>query len=228
MTIDTKKIHVTPVGVAAWPRLNDPDTKFKPEGEFRVQLILNPERSPQHAKFLSQLQGTYEEAYKEACAEQNKPKLKRVPLSIKPETDKEGNETGTGNVLVKFNMKHTFTSKKTGESFTMRPTLQDSAGKTVSPQKCRVGGGSTVRVAFTFNPFYTAGLGAGLSLRLVGVQIIKLVEFNDGGYKFEGVEDDDGFVGEEITSEEKAALRKPAVTAGAGGGKKAESEDGDY
>ena len=150
-----------------------------------------------------------------------------MPLSIKPETDKEGNETGTGNVLVKFSMKHTFTSKKSGESFTMRPTLQDSAGKTVSPMKCRVGGGSTVRVAFTFNPFYTAGLGAGLSLRLVGVQIIKLVE-PSGGYTFEGVEtdDNDGFVGEEMTAEEKAALRAPATPAG--GKKKVESEEGDY
>ena len=226
MTIDTKKIYVTPVGIAAWPRLNDPDTKFKPEGEFRVQLVLNPERNKDHAKFLSQLQETYEEAYKEACAAEKKPKLKRVPLSIKPETDKDGNETGTGNVLVKFSMKHNITSKKTGESYAMRPTLQDSAGKTVSPMKCRVGGGSTIRVAFTLNPFYTAGLGAGLSLRLVGVQIIKLVELSDSGYKFEGVEDDDGFVGEEMTAEEKAELRKPA--AGGGAGKAAKSDDGDY
>lgn len=225
MTIDTKKIHVTPVGIAAWPRLNDPDTKFKPEGEFRVQLVLNPERNKDHAEFLSQIQETYEEAYKEACAEQKKLKLKRVPLSIKPETDKEGNETGTGNVLVKFSMKHNITSKKTGESFSMRPTLQDSAGKTVSPIKCRVGGGSTIRVAFNFNPFYSAGLGAGLNLRLVGVQIIKLVELSDGGYKFEGVEDDDGFVGEEMTAEEKAALRSSPKQAG---GDKAKSDDGDY
>lgn len=224
MTIDTRKIHVTPVGIAAWPRLNDPDTKFKPEGEFRVQLVLNPERNPQHAKFLSQIQEAYEEGYKEACAEQKKPKLKRVPLSIKPETDKEGNETGTGNVLVKFSMKHLVTSKKSGESFQMRPTLQDSAGKTVSPAKCRVGGGSTIRVAFQLSPFYTAGLGAGLSLRLVGVQIIKLVE-PSGGYTFEMVEDDDGFVGEEMTAEEKAAMRAPPAKGGAGSVK---SEDGDY
>lgn len=226
MTKAKQPTLVSPVAVAAWPRLNEPDVKFKPEGEFRVQIVLNPERSPEHAKFLSDLEARYEEAYKEECAEQKKAKLKRVPLSIKPETDKEGNETGTGNVLVKFGMKHIIKTK-TGETFANRPTLADSQGRNVSPAKCRVGGGSMIRVAFQPNPFYTAGLGFGMSLRMVGVQIIKLVEPNGGGAKFDAYEggDDDGFVGEEMTAEEAAELKgKPQASKGPA----AKSEDGDY
>ena len=35
-----KKLNTTPRGVAVYPHLNSPDTKFKPEGEWRVKLTI--------------------------------------------------------------------------------------------------------------------------------------------------------------------------------------------
>jgi hypothetical protein len=38
-------IHTTPKGRALWPRLNEPDTKFKEEGEYSVKLILPADKA---------------------------------------------------------------------------------------------------------------------------------------------------------------------------------------
>ena len=42
MATKKRERFVSPKGTAVWPRLNEPDTKFKPEGEYTVSLAFDP------------------------------------------------------------------------------------------------------------------------------------------------------------------------------------------
>ena len=52
----------TPVGVAAFPYLSTPDTKFNEEGEYKVNLILTKEVAQ---PVITQIDSVYDENVKE-------------------------------------------------------------------------------------------------------------------------------------------------------------------
>src|SRR2546430_7864611 len=63
-------------------------------------------------------------------------------------------------------------SNETKQSWQRRHAIFDAKGKPVTD--VNIGAGTEGKVAFTILPFYTALVGAGVSLRLEAVQIIKL------------------------------------------------------
>jgi len=209
---------LTPPGVAVYPYLNNPDRKYKAEGEFKVDLRLDP-KDPAVKEFITSLEEHTAAGYQLMTEQEGKKKALKVCEDRPwfPEEDKE--EELTGMVLVRCKMRHENTNQKTQETWTQRPALFDASGV---PVEAKIGNGSTIRCSVEVNPFYTKKLGAGIQLRLKGVQIIKLVEFGQVTAEtcgFGAVEG--GFVAPEGGAE--SGVEDPA-----GVGAEDDGEDGDY
>lgn len=185
-------VHTSPKGVAVFPWLTKPDTKFKPDGEYRVDLKLSAEDS---VDVLALLSAEHDRNLAEVKADpKNKgKKIREADLPIKPVVDEEGDETGEHLLRVKMNAKF---KDKDGKEIVASPAFFDAKGKPIELDT--LWGGSIIRVAFTIVPFYTAIAGAGISLRLRGVKVIKLSAGNGGAnaeaYGFG--EEEDGYEAE--------------------------------
>jgi len=179
---------VTPEGKAVYPHLNEADTDFDEDGNFSTKLAIPSEHA---GDLLGKLEEFAEESYKTQCKEQKKQKLKRYNHPWEEEYDKDGQ--ATGNILFKFKMR-----AKTRQGVDLRPVLVDAKK---NPMTDRVGSGSKIKVAFEARGWFVPSLGAGVSLRLRGVQVIELVEYSAGTSATSlGFEEEDGFESEELPS----------------------------
>ena len=154
----------TPVGVAQYPHLNTPDTKFNPVGEYKVNIVVPVDEAQD---FIESVEAVYEEAYDLECKQKKKKKIKRADFPW------ELNEEET-HVIIKTKMKAKVETKS-GDSWTQRPALFDAAGKPMSP-KIRIGGGSELLASIEAYPWFAPSLGFGISLRPKAVQVIKLIQ----------------------------------------------------
>ncbi len=186
----------TPKGVAVFPRLNTPDTKFKDTGRYSLKLRL-PEAEAR--SFLAEYDALSGENFAEVL-ERTKGKVdKKTGKAITPENtglpfelemDKE-TQTPTGNILIPFSCNAQFVDKKTQQVREIKPGIYDSKGTAIDVQ---VWGGSVLKVAFVpFGYYNDATMKAGISFRLQAVQVIKLVR--GGGEVQFGVEEG-GYVAE--------------------------------
>ena len=164
-----KPRYTTPTGIAQYPWLNKPDTKFNPDGEFKVNLEVDSESAQALVTFLDE---QFAQAVAQAKKENPGKKIKEGSPGY------EVNEE-TGKVTFKFKTKAKVTTKS-GDTFDQKVALFDAKGKPLSPAP-NIGGGSKIKVAFEVMPYYTSMVGAGLSLRVKAAQIIELVEFTGGG-----------------------------------------------
>tara|TARA_Y100000588_G_C14110978_1_gene862986 strand:- start:64 stop:663 length:600 start_codon:yes stop_codon:yes gene_type:complete len=158
---------VTPEGIAVYPHLNEPDTEFDKDGNYSTKLAIPAEHA---GDILEQLEAFSNESYKSLCKEQRKPKLKRHDNPWDEEYDRDGQPTG--NILFKFKMR-----AKTRQGLDLRPVLVDAKRQ---PMTDAIGSGSKMKVAFEARGWFVASLGAGVTLRLRGVQVLNLVEFSAG------------------------------------------------
>jgi hypothetical protein len=182
----------TPKGVALYPWLNKPDSKFKAEGEYKMTLRLPA--SEKRDALVATLEAALEAGYKAQVAELAKDpknkgkKVKRSEdLQWKPVVDDNGDETGE--IDFKFKMKASGT-KKDGSPWTMAPKLFDAANAPFDRSRA-IYGGSTVSVAFEIFPWYTPKFGFGIQLRLNAVKIYTLVEGSGGNAEQYGFDDAD-------------------------------------
>jgi len=185
---------VSPRGIAVWPRLNEPDYKFKEEGEFSCRTKFDPADAA-YAEFKAKLEKLRDEAFAKFCSENPKKKktAKVVPV-YRDELDDEGDETGME--IINFKMKHKVTAKKTGKVYKLKPTIMNAKRVILDPAPS-VGGGSTVRVSFELFPYFNEkDKEFGLSFRLIAVQIIDLVEFGSRSNDRNDFDDEDGYDGE--------------------------------
>ena len=168
---EKKKVErfVSPKGVASYPYLSKPDTKFNPDGEYKVSLIVAGDDA---SKVIALLTEKHEAAVAQAKKENAGKRVKEGELPfIENEDD--------GTVTFKFKLKAKVAPKK-GDPFEQKPALFDAKGKPLTGAP-KVGGGSTIKVSYEVVPYYTAIAGAGVSLRLKAVQIIELKEYSGGG-----------------------------------------------
>ena len=174
--------HITPVGTAAWPWLNKPDTRFDADGVYQVKMIFNK-------KDIKPIQTIVDPLMDGG---------KHHP--IKPEMDDDGSPTG--NYIVQFKMKARVKTKN-GEAFTQKPVLLDTLGNRVIDQ---VGAGSKLKIAYQAIPF-NQGAG-GVTMRMQKVRIIDLVEYQD---KIDWGKDSGSFVGtaETPANKEEVAAHYP-------------------
>ena len=166
MATKKNQTHITPVGTAAWPWLNKPDTRFDADGVYQVKMIFNKKDIKPIKTIVDPLMDGG----------------KHNP--IKPEMDDEGNPTG--NYIVQFKMKARVKTKN-GQEFTQKPILLDTLGNRVVDQ---VGAGSKLKVAYQAIPF-NQGEG-GVTMRMQKVRIVELVEYQD---KIDWGKDSGSFVG---------------------------------
>lgn len=204
----------TPKGTFKFPRLNEPDTKFKADGEYSVKLILDGEQAE---KLIKKLQPYYDEAVKAGEAA-----YKKLPVKTRKQNDfktvpfyhpvyDDDTEEETGDYEFTFKMKASGENKKTGKRWTMKPVVFDAKGVPLKKVP-NVWGGTVGKVSFSIPymqddneapGFFTVGVGAGLSLRLEAVQIIELV--SGGGSrnaKDYGFGEEDGFSADDVTDED--------------------------
>lgn len=194
---------VTPIGVAQYPWLSSPDTKFSEIGDYKTNLILSKKDAQDIVKLIDNAR---EESLKLGAEKSNGKKVKQADPPYYDEVDDDGKPTG--NVIFKFKCKAKVTTKS-GESFENKPTLFDAKGKPML--NVNVWGGSEIKVSAELIPYFTSMVGAGVSMRLRAAQVIKLIEggSNSSGYGFkeeEGYEHSATQTTEEFTNETKTEV----------------------
>lgn len=157
--MDIKKFK-SPVGIAAYPWLNVPDTRYDADGVYQVNLIVDK---------------------KDAMIMQNVVKEvgnggRRSPVGPEYIKDENGDKNKTGKYSVKFKLKAKVNTKK-GDSWEQAPIIYDSEGSRAPNAK--IGAGSKIQVSYEAIP-YDQGEG-GVTFRLKGVRILDLVEYQGSG-----------------------------------------------
>jgi hypothetical protein len=163
----------TPVGVARYPFLLRPNTRFDPDGEYRVTLILSKAEA-------QALIDTIDEALKasmEKAIAENPAKVDKI-YPAKPPYSGIINEAGEETDLVQFNFKSKAKIKPRNgaEPFFIKLAIFDAKGQTIS-QDVRIGTGTKMKICAELVPYFTDLVGAGVKLRLKAVQITELVEY---------------------------------------------------
>lgn len=196
--------YVTPTGIAMYPWLNKPDTKFDPDGLYHVNLKFEKE-SPELEFLLKDLEKMLDDYYQAAC---DNPKYAKFKSKIQKADIFEEDDEGCK--VLKFKQKAVIKSVK--GTFNAKIALFDSKGK---PSKDTVGGGSQIKVCFSAIPYFVPSTKTvGLTLRPVAVQIISLQSINgssaesygfkseEGGYEYTPNENDSHFEEEDALDDE--------------------------
>lgn len=177
---------LTGKGIAVFPRLESPDTKFKPEGQFTVKVRQDADvgealknkivkaANAELARYTAELTEKTKDSDAD-IAKKAKLALKKVKLADLPYSE----DDDTGELTFSFKMTASGVSKKTGKPWTMQPAIFDAKG-VVLKNIPKIGAGSELNVSYEFSVF-SSPIGSGVSLRLVAVQVLKLVEWVAGG-----------------------------------------------
>ncbi|BAJ51813.1 Gp2.5-like ssDNA binding protein and ssDNA annealing protein [Ralstonia phage RSB2] len=183
---------VTPLAtVFGFVNITKPDTKYKPEGEFKIRVKVPKEAAQDlYESLAQQAEAKLAEVVKRAKTDA---KFKATLKGKAPKAaDLPFYEDDEGNYVFTFKSKASFISKKPGsEGETINRTIPVWQGnKRLRPEDIpKFGEGSTVKVSFVAADFFTAAVGAGITLRLEAVKLIKAVEYTGGGSNPFGDED---------------------------------------
>jgi hypothetical protein len=174
-------------GNARWAKVFEADTRYVPEGEYSVQVVVpEAEATEVCEQFNSMIEAKRAEAVKD------NPKLTNVLSTHQPfemDTDEAG--TPTGDIVFKAKMKARVKSKD-GKVYEQKPMVVD-AKKTPLDGSTLIGNGSVVKVAVEPFPYMMpATKTVGVTLRLKAVQVIDIVEYGNNAASI--FEEEDGFV----------------------------------
>lgn len=181
---------VTPAGVAVYPHLVRPDTKFDSDGVYTVQLAID---GPDANELIAQLEAARDLFAKEFKSE-NKAKFAKASIAdvYEDEVDDEGEETGR--VLIRAKQKALIKARD-GTMYPKYVKLFDAQNNVITPDS--VWGGSRLILAGVLIPYYMASSKEiGVSLRLSAVQILELVEGDGGSAESFGFGEQDGYTAE--------------------------------
>ena len=186
----------SPEGEALYPSLTTPDMGPNDAwagqgGKYNVKLITDPAECP---GFMKEIDRLYDDNYASQC-EKNGDNIKKANKPYSDHRDQDGNPTGK--IQFNFAMKAKGTTK-TGEQFDRKPKFFGPDGGTIPfDQVPSLGNGSMLKISHFVDGWYTSMAGAGVSLRIRGVQIINVIERDSGGNA-----SDHGFsaVGEALTT----------------------------
>ena len=178
-------VFTTPKGIAQYPWLSKPDTKFNEEGEYKVNLILTKKEA---APVIEQINVAFAENFKV----QEKEHGKDIKTANPPYMDElDDDNKPTGNVIIKFKSKALYA-----------PAIFDAKGNVMKDSN--IWGGSEIRVNGSIAPYYVKLIGAGVALRLRAVQVIQYVEGGTGSADRFGFEEVDGGFTQEPAAAEAA------------------------
>jgi hypothetical protein len=169
---------VSPLGVAVYPYLTKPDTKFNSDGEYKTTLRVSKEHG-------EDIINKIDDAIKaSASSVKGKGSVKTANPPYKTDED--------GNYLINFKLKAKVTNSKTGNTWTQQPAVFDATGK---PMKANtiIWGGSEMKISYELVPYHTSMIGAGVTLRLKAAQILKLVSGDGAAASSFGFNKEEGF-----------------------------------
>ena len=167
-------------GKCEWAKVHEPDTKFDPDGLYSIEVTVPETEAVEMCEYLDGL-------VKTKITEEIKANNKRSDLTTKTPYSK----TEEGEIKFKFKLKAKVKTRD-GQVFSQRPLVVDSK-RTPLTKDTLIGNGSIVKVAF--EPYAYSMMSSktcSVSLRLKGVQVLQLVEFQAAGSFFD--EEDDGFI----------------------------------
>jgi hypothetical protein len=178
----------TPKGIAVFPALIRPDTKFDELGQYKCDLRV-PVQEAQG--FIKKIEDVYRNHIGKAHPKNPESGNKNALYAV--ERDDDGN--ATGNVILKIRVKNKL--RKDGEVWDRRPRLFDAKLNPLTGIKS-IWGGTEMKVSCEVY-CWSNGATKGVSLQPLGVQILKLVEGTGGGADASsmGFEAEDGFTAEE-------------------------------
>jgi len=197
-------------GKANWAKVFEPDTRFVPEGEYSVQVIV-PETEAQD--LCEQLDGMAQAKLEETVKEQ--PKLKTVLStrhSYEEDTDELGNPTGS--LVFKAKMKARIKSRN-GQVYEQKPAVVD-AKRTPMDGNQLIGNGSVVKVAVEPVPYMMPSTKqVGVSLRLKAMQVIEMVEYGNNTNSI--FDEEDGYVTSAVSKDDASDVFSDEAVADAEG-----------
>lgn len=186
----------TPKGVAIWPSLNTPDTKFNAAGKYGTRLAFDG-AEPLVQAFQARLEKIRDDFYDTEVERLKADKkaglaaeLTKAPV-LKPERDPE---TGleTGRLIYSASMTASGVSKKTGKPWTMSPDLFDAKGTKLKNPPA-IYGGSEMKLSVEVDAFVNqTSKQVMVSARLNAAQIIKLVSGGNRDSSDYGFAEEDG------------------------------------
>lgn len=174
----------TPAGTFMYPKLLEPDTKFHACGIYEV--IIAMDASDPEVQQLAEYLDKYMEQHKtslKAQAPQQKFKLVDTPWKFE-------DANGLACLVLKAKSKASGIDKE-GRPWSRKPAMFAADGSVISHGQIQaMWSGTEGKVAFKAAPFWTAALGAGVTLRLEATQVLKLVESgsNASSHGFAAVE----------------------------------------
>jgi hypothetical protein len=180
----------TPKATFKYPKLIEPETKFTPEGHYKVTAVIPAEDAGPMADQLDALFEAHKASLKAQAPSQ---KFKAIDPSYGYE-DIDGKPCFT--ISVKMKAKG---MDRDGRAWSAVPALFDASGAPVKDRESLRGmwSGTEGRVSFEACPFYQPALGAGITLRLKAVQILKLVESGGSADSFGFQEETGGWAASE-------------------------------
>jgi len=161
------KIHTTNFGEAEYPHLSKPDTKFNPDGVYKVKLKVSKQDAEKDIKIINDVIALEKAEEYKRNPKNGKPIMKTAPLPY--EYDDEGN------VVLTFKMRAKGINSKTKQPFEQKPKIVDHNMDDLPEDKI-IWGGSILRVNYQPVGYNVASTGIGCTLRLKGVQVKKLIE----------------------------------------------------
>jgi hypothetical protein len=200
-----KPSYISCEGVAVYPWLNRPDTKFVPAGMtaeewggvYKTSLqipaaVFTSSVYRDGLTFKAFLDQLVDASVEQAKTEHPKEKkLVKATYPYKEEMDDDGDETG--NFLVNFKQNAKI-KRKDGQIIEVKIPLFNARGEAITDA---IYGGSIIKVAFTTRSTWMPGnKEAGVRLDISAVQVLKLVKTSRSASDFgfgaeEGYEDDD-------------------------------------
>jgi hypothetical protein len=180
-----------------WPKLNEPERRFNPEGVFVCKLRFKPSEAGWQ-KFMADFERFEEECFEWAKGENPKKKLERAASALTPVLDEDGNPTGEMELQAKLQAK--VTVKSSGKSWEQRPVIFDTKQQVLMPEVVLVGGGSVLQMEFEARAYLSVPrqkgephlVGASRKLRSVMVWELKTYSKSQSaaerGYDTEGDE----------------------------------------
>jgi hypothetical protein len=163
-----KKTITTPKGIAKYPHVNEPNTRFNPMGEYSCSIVVSDEDG---TAFRAKIEELFDAEYERECIIHKKKLKKSQHFPVAQDED--------GQWLVKTKQVSKVETKS-GDVYTFDVKLFDASGQPVKSENCRVGSGSQVRCSIEPRTWYNPSVGFGMTLSLRAVQVIELVESSGG------------------------------------------------
>lgn len=185
---------VSPKGKAMWAKINSRIDEYEGKKKYSIDVIFDKDGEQ---KMLKVVNDALDEAKNSPEYSDKVWRNDTDRFSYHPETDKDGNETGS--LVFHFQTKAFMTDRETGEEVQkIIPVFSNEEKRKLNKDES-IGNGSMVRVKFTPSAYWMNKSSNGINLYLSKIVVDKWVKFGGGDDDFSefGIGTDDAFLSDE-------------------------------